>query len=157
MNRDWMKISDRAWNEGLRVAREVLTKIANDGRSPGQKESDVRKGFVAEAHDAEVSGTFDWWLNRRKELQGAYDDGGVDKENGWGVKGIGVGDMCATSRVSDLRAKGQYVYEVNMSSRFIRYLGTFRRLETEIIVLPNGKPVRGAYVANLNPNEPEDS
>lgn len=80
-----------------------------------------------------------WWDGHWHRAQLNGDDGGIDDELGNGVKVVLVGKDEIWN--DDWRAATQYVYELDLRNKRIRFLGTFTRADAKMIQMSDGRIV----------------
>lgn len=136
---NWEEDAGRcAWNYASRQAENIVARPkAGRGRS---KEEIARSTFpstVAEIFHNRHN--IKWWKNHFNEAQENGDDKGFDDSKKNGVKAILVGEVKIWNE--DWRANTQYVYEVDIDNRRIRFLGTFTKADAKMVTMSDGRVV----------------
>ena len=127
-----------AWGYAKRQAKSIAAR-PKAGR--GRPEEDVAQSTfpstVAEIFHNRHN--IKWWKNHFDEAQADGDDKGFDDEEKNGVKAILIGKDEIWNE--DWRAETQYVYEVDVARRRIRFLGTFTKADAKMITMSDGRVV----------------
>lgn len=127
-----------AWEYAKIQAKSIASRpLAARGRSELEIAMSTFPSIIAEVFQNRDN--IAWWREHWRKAQVKGDDGGYDDRYENGVKAILVRKNEIWNE--DWRAEVQYVYEVDVKLRRIRFLGTFTRDDARMITMDDGRMV----------------